>query len=326
MHTSLIAEYRDRYLLTPEPPVCGIIDFHMHVNNGAEDDIYVRIAGEYGVVGACAMLHQATPMQIRGKYSGFFYPIAWLRMPSATESREWIATEVKRITRAAEQGAVALKLRSTCKEGRPSVWIDHPYILEVLAEAARLGLFIYIHIAEPSCWWPQRFDPAVVGAKIEYLYPVETILKCCPELQVVGAHLGGYPEELERLDSMLGIYSNYSLDLSATKWMVRELGRDVAKSRNFIERNQERLYFGSDLVSFLSEGQEDYFRSRLAVLRHLFEQESVIPSMIIDPDALAPDYPAGPEVRGLGLDEKILCKIYRDNALRILGRGVSARR
>ncbi len=318
MHKSLIDKYKREYLKPLPAPVCDIIDFHMHVCGGKEDEKYIRIAREYGVTRAGAMLHWTSAEKVIDDHGGFFFPIEWMRMPEVDSGREWIAEEVARIDNERLNGLVALKLRSTCKEGRPDVWIDHPYMLEVLNEVARMGLFVYIHIAEPSGWWPKIFDPAVVGEKIEYHQPVENILINCPDLNVVGAHFGGYPEDLNFLDRMLTEYSNYSLDMSATKWIVRELGRNVQRSRDFIDMYQDRLYFGSDLVSFLSDGEEDYYRSRFYVLRHFFERDRVIPSMIIDPDALPPDYPDGPEIRGLGLDERILRKIYRDNALALI--------
>ncbi len=318
MHKSIIAEYRELCYQPPAEPVCEIIDFHMHVNGTAEDEKYMRIAREYGIVRAGAMLHWTTSQRLTAEHQGFFFPIEWLRLPEKNSAKSWIREEVQRIEQEKSEGLTALKLRTTCKEGRPEIWIDHPYMLEVLQEVAAMGLFVYIHIAEPSSWWPKFFDPDVVGEKRDYLRPVENILRSCPQLQVVGAHLGGYPEELDFLAELLERYPNYSLDLSATKWIVRELGRDVVKSRAFIQRFQDRLYFGSDMVTFLSDGEEDYYRSRLMVLRHLFESPEVVPSMIIDPDAVAPDYPSGPEVRGLNLDADVLRKIYRDNALRLL--------
>ena len=320
MHRSIIAEHKERYLLPLKRPVCDIIDFHMHVCGAEEDEKYIKIAQDYGVCKAGAMLHGIDAAELLRRYNGFFFPIEWLRMPEPGAGKEWVKREVQRITTEAEAGLVALKLLSTCKKGRPDVWIDHPCILEVLQEAARLGLFVYIHIAEPSLWWPERYKPEIVGNKVDYHKPVENILQTCPQLQVVGAHLGGYPEDLQFLSWMLEEYENYSLDMSATKWIVRELGRDVKKSREFVVANQQRLYFGSDLVAFLSDGEEDYYLSRFSVLRHLFESNEVIPSMIADPDAIGVDYPRGPEVRGLGLPEDVLSNIYYNNAYRLIHR------
>lgn len=318
MHKSLIKEIRDKYLVPMVPPVCDIIDFHMHVSGGKEDEKYIRIAKEFGVVQAGAMLHWTDSKSLLARHGDFFFPIDWVKMPSLSSKKSWVKEEIKRLEEAATDGLVALKLRSTCKEGRPKVWIDHPYLIEVLNEAARMGLFLYVHIAEPSVWWPSKLDPTVVGEKLDYHKPLETILQNCQDLRVVGSHLGGYPEDLDFLDEMLGRYKNYDLDLSATKWIVRELGRDTLSSKNFITKHQDRLLFGSDLVAFLSDGEEDYYRSRLWVLRHLFESDEVVPSMIADPDSTGLDYPRGAEVRGLGLDEEILKKIYRGNALKYL--------
>ena len=77
----------------------------------------------------------------------------------------------------------------------------------------------------------------------------------------LGAHLGGNPEDLMRLQRLLDTYPNLYLDSSATRWMVREISARRDAARDFIIRNQDRIIFGSDQVSGDDRGF-DFLASR----------------------------------------------------------------
>src|SRR5207237_911435 len=65
----------------------------------------------------------------------------------------------------------------------------------------------------------------------------------------IGAHMGGWPEDLAFLDGLLTRHANLYLDTSATKWVVRELGKQPRdRVRGFFLKWQGRLLFGSDSV------------------------------------------------------------------------------
>jgi hypothetical protein len=88
------------------------------------------------------------------------------------------------------------------------------------------------------------------------------------------------------------------------------------EAREFVIRNQDRLIFGSDLVSGDNRDWE-FLASRLWTHRKLWETAYVGPSPIYDPDV--PD-DAQPVLRGLALPDVVLQKIYHDNILKLLGR------
>ena len=52
-----------------------------------------------------------------------------------------------------------------------------------------------------------------------------------PDLRVMVAHMGGWPENLSFLDALLDRYPNSYLDTSATKWVARELSHQPAAAR-----------------------------------------------------------------------------------------------
>jgi predicted TIM-barrel fold metal-dependent hydrolase len=132
----------------------------------------------------------------------------------------------------------------------------------------------------------------------------------------IGAHMGGNPEDLGRLQRMLDTYPNLYLDSSATRWMVREISARRDAAREFIIRNADRLLFGTDQVSGDDRGF-DFLASRFWAHRKLWETAYIGPSPIFDPD-LPEDQQ--PQVRGLALPDEVLQKMYHDNAVNFLAR------
>jgi predicted TIM-barrel fold metal-dependent hydrolase len=130
----------------------------------------------------------------------------------------------------------------------------------------------------------------------------------------IGAHLGGNPEDLERLQGLLDRRPNVYLDLSATRWMQREVSARRDAMRDFVMKNAGRLLFGSDQVSG-DDRDYDFLASRFWVHRKLWETAYVGESPIADPD-----FPLDqqPQLRGLCLPDPTLQAIYHDNATRLL--------
>jgi hypothetical protein len=130
----------------------------------------------------------------------------------------------------------------------------------------------------------------------------------------VGAHMGGNPEDLPRLQSMLDDFPDLWLDCSATRWMVREISARRDAARDFFLRNQDRIIFGSDQVSGDDRGF-DFLASRFWCHRKLWETAYTGPSPIHDPDVTDDRQPT---LRGLALPDGVLQKIYHDNPVRFM--------
>jgi predicted TIM-barrel fold metal-dependent hydrolase len=126
--------------------------------------------------------------------------------------------------------------------------------------------------------------------------------------------MGGHPEDLGHLGRLLDRYPNLSLDTSATRWMVRELGRQPHAVRAFFSRYTGRLLFGTDQV-VLDEPDAERYTVRYWIHQMFWETDLVCELPIDDPDA-AP----APMLRGVNLPAEVLRQVYWENALRWLGR------
>ena len=79
------------------------------------------------------------------------------------------------------------------------------------------------HVGDPDTWYSGKYDPAKFGTRDEHYAMWESALSQFRDRPWIGAHLGGNPENLLRLQDLLDRYPNLYLDMSATRWMVREV-------------------------------------------------------------------------------------------------------
>ncbi|MEM6560612.1 MAG: amidohydrolase family protein, partial [Planctomycetota bacterium] len=177
------------------------------------------------------------------------------------------------------------------------------------------GSIIMSHIGDPQTWYDGKYanDPLTPGDREAEYATWEQLLHDYRDHPWWGAHIGGWPENLDRIQHLLDRFPNLWLDLSATKWIARTLSaqRDVA--REFMIRNQDRLMWGSDQVSH-PERTFDFYASRWWVHRKLFETAHVGESPIEDPDG----EDGAVTLRGLALPTAVLEKLYRGNVVRLL--------
>ena len=128
--------------------------------------------------------------------------------------------------------------------------------------------------------------------------------------------LAATPEDFGRLQSLLDRFPDLVLDLSATRWIVREVSARRDEARDFVLRNQNRLLWGSDQVS--GDGRDwEFLASRWWAHRKLWETAYHDTTPILDPD-LPPD--AQPVLSGLALPDSVIQKLYRDNAIAFMRR------
>jgi hypothetical protein len=185
--------------------------------------------------------------------------------------------------------------------------------------AAERGMIVMTHVGDPQSWYDSHAryggDVEFYGSREQHYEAWRLLLEETRGHPWWGAHLGGNPEDLGRLTQLLEDFPDLMLDLSATKWMVREISRQRDAAREFVVRYQDRLMWGSDQVSFDGRGF-DFLASRWWCHRKLWETAHIGQSPIADQDVAG----GPPMLRGLALPGGVLQKLYSQNIVRLMAR------
>lgn len=259
---------------------------------------------------------------------------------------DYPAWQADELGRAKERGAIGLKISKTLglylreggfreserEEGQegPLVKIDDPRFDPMWDAAGQLGLPVFIHIADPDAFftptdrfnerWEElanhprwsfygdRFPP-----KAELLAARNRVIERHPGTTFIGLHVGNRSEDLGEVSSWLDRYPNFHVEIGAR---LGELGRQPRRSRRFFEEYADRILFGTDASpNGTSVPQQDLvpamFRCYFRFLETSDEYFDYSPARVP---------PQGRwKIYGIGLPDEILRRVYRDNALRILG-------
>jgi hypothetical protein len=329
----------------------GIVDIHSHINGLEAAAIWAPIARAYGVERTFSMTRLEEVGAMRALLGD---AIEFIAVP------EWHASDrraahgvdyLRRIEGYREAGCRIVKFWNAPRfidfgldaGDRDLLALDGATRLEQMRLAERLGMMCMTHVADPDTWFATKYaDHARYGRKLDHYAPLRRVLDRFA-MPWIAAHMGGFPEDLAFLDRLLEAHPNLHLDTSATKWMVRELGRHPRDEVvGFLEKWRGRILFGTDTVTtdeHLRDGEKssdmgkkatsradavDLYASRYWALRMMWEGEGETTSPISDPDLamVAPDRHGpldSPPLRGLALPADLLRVLYRDAAAALVG-------
>ena len=198
--------------------------------------------------------------------------------------------------------------------------LDDERLEPVFSHIEDCGMIVDIHGPyDPDLWYGPngQYHNGKYGTKDGGLQEFYNLIKRHPNLTFVGVHFGGQPEisRLSTLDQWLNDLPNLCIDTASTRWMLRELGRDVSTSRDFIQKNDDRILFATDLsVGGRRKTEFEYFASRYWSQRMFWETTSQFKLPFDDADS-----PERPVLQGLGLRDSTLKKFYWKNAERVFG-------
>jgi predicted TIM-barrel fold metal-dependent hydrolase len=210
------------------------------------------------------------------------------------------------------------------------VKIDDPRFDPMWDAAGRLGLPVFIHVADPDAFFTpiDRFNErweelanhpswSFYGegfpSKSELLAARNRVIERHPNTTFVGLHVANRSEDLDEVSALLDRLPNLYVEIGAR---LGELGRQPRRSRRFFEDYQDRVLFGTDASpNGTSVPQQDLapamFQCYFRFLETLDEHFDYAPS---------PTPPQGRfKIYGIGLPDAILEKLYHQNAARILG-------
>jgi len=194
--------------------------------------------------------------------------------------------------------------------------IDDSRIAAVWAKAGELGIPVLIHSGDPASFWqplnqfnerwlelkthPGRKKDVINGdySFEQIIEQQHNIIRKHKNTKFIAAHMGWYPNDLKKLDSLLAAMPNMYVEIGA---VIAELGRQPHTANAFFTKNQDRILFGKD--AWVASEYATYFRV-LETQDEYFQYHK--------------KYHAFWPMYGIGLSDAVLKKVYYKNALKII--------
>ncbi len=195
--------------------------------------------------------------------------------------------------------------------------IDDARMKPLLQKCAALKMPISIHVAEPY-WMYEPMDSTNDGLMNAYTWRIdkskagllghaqliktlENAVRDNPKTTFIACHFANCEHDLTILGGLLDKFPNLYADIAARYGETTPIPRFMAA---FYKKYQDRLLYGTDMG--MNAGMyATTFRILETLDEHFYEH-----------DQFSYHWPCN----GFGLDDKILQKVYRQNALRILGK------
>lgn len=192
--------------------------------------------------------------------------------------------------------------------------VDDPRMDPLLEKCGELGLPINIHVGEPL-WFYEPMDSTNDGLMSAFDWRLDNqkdivdldgmidilgrAVQRHPNTTFIACHLANLNHDLAQLGELLDKYPNLYADISARYAEAATIPRFA---QSFMEKYQDRLLYGTDLGN-----DKEMYRTTFRILESNDEHFYEI-------DELQYHW----SLYGLGLDKRVLKKIYRTNALKIL--------
>jgi predicted TIM-barrel fold metal-dependent hydrolase len=326
-------DYSDRKHFVYTGP---IVDLHAHVMITRPDDppnappkghgpgasieqaeLMLDVAAEFGVAQTVTMCLVDDIPPLRERFGDKLLFNGLISKQAATDSDD---SAFRLLDRYLSLGVKMLKFWSAPRGRERGLFVDAPWRIEAAKRARAAGVrTIMVHVADPDAWFRTVYtDASKFGTKAQQYEPLDRMLQMFPDLTWIGAHMGGDVEHPDHLEALLEKYPYLYLDTSATKWQVREASRHPEAVRDLICRRPERFFFGTDCVTRHNLPRGHYV-SRYWCQRTLWESGWQGLSPIADPDYKPMEgEPAQLWLRGVDLPIDVVCKVYHDNAVRLL--------
>jgi uncharacterized protein len=199
------------------------------------------------------------------------------------------------------------------------ITIDDPRLDETWEECGRLGIPVFIHVADPEAFFHpidahnERYeelnehpDWSFYGPQFPTLQELmaqrDRMFAKHPHTMFVALHFGSWPENLDFVDETLQKFPNVMIETGAREG---ELGRQPRRTREIFMKYSNRIMFGTDEGAGEAMYQ-NYFR-------WLETKDEYFPYA---------QYPAQGRwmIYGLGLPDEVLEKVYHSNAKELFAR------
>ena len=298
-----------------------IFDAHTHITTIDKIDEMVAIEDEYGIAKQIGIVHDEEGFKAaKEKYADRFVFAKYLSLRDIAQYN--VEPVLDQISTLRDEGFTLAKAwfgprwRDWIENVPSDFRLDHPKLDPIYQALEDAGIPFLLHVSDPDTYYGNQYkDSAKYGLKKDHLHELEDILVKHPRLRAQVPHFGAQPEihRLPNLSRWLDAFPNMVLDTASSRWMARELSKDVDKARKFMLRYQDRVLFGTDIFS--GRGDHDYFSGRYIAQRILWETtQRHTPLPIPDADT---ENTGGTFINGLYLPQSVLKKFYWGNAIRL---------
>jgi predicted TIM-barrel fold metal-dependent hydrolase len=270
------------------------------------------------------------------KHPGRFYTFTepWWSRANEPGYAKFQAEEIERARRDGARGLKVLKtlglyLRENITSGQ-LLKIDDPRFDPMWEACGGLKLPVAIHVSDPIAFFEpidrfnERFEElnnhpdwsfhgSGFPSNAELMEARNRVIARHPKTQFIVLHVGNFAENLAHVAESMDRHPNMHVEIGAR---IGELGRQPRTARQFFDKYQDRILFGTDAVPRGHEYPQQVFVDDLYRIYYRFlETEDEYFDY-----APAPVPPQGRwRIYGIGLPERILRKVYNANAKRLLG-------
>jgi predicted TIM-barrel fold metal-dependent hydrolase len=300
-----------------------IFDAHTHIGHLEDLAQMVKIEEEFGVASQIAIVHgEGNIRRIRKQFPNRFVFAKYLSLNDVAHFEvDKVVAVIKRI----EQDGYGLakmwfgpRWRNYYEDVTDDFRIDDLRLDPIYCALEDYKVPLLLHVSDPDTYYDLHYkDTQRYGTKKDSLAQLENVISRHPRLVFQLPHFGSQPEihHLSNLANWLNRFPNVILDTASSRWMARELSKDVEKARGFLMKYSDRVMFGTDLST--NRGGQDYFAGRYLAQRLLWEtdvREEPLPFDDVDTKDTG-----GTFINGLDLPDSVLVKLYWENAIRIHG-------
>ena len=245
-----------------------IFDAHTHIGEPEKIEKMLNIEDEFGITAQVGIVHSKAGFEFaKEHYPKRFVFAKYLSLSDIAHfNTNPVIDEIKRTK---DEGYSLAKSWFGPRwrdyiEGIPSDFRIDDIRLEPVFQALEDNkLPLIIHVADPDTYFSLHYqDVSKYGTKEDNLIQLENVMERHPKVRFQIPHFGAQPEihRLPNLSRWLDRFPNIIVDTASSRWMARELSKDVEKARSFLIKYSDRILFGTDLSAH-RDGW-DYFDGR----------------------------------------------------------------
>jgi len=302
-----------------------LLDVHVHIWNSWYFKEFLDTCQKFNITDMIGI----TSLKVKDKLEkkNLDMNITFCNFLSGSDFKKYKSDKlIKQVNKAKEHNFKLLKMffgpRLWTLSRRKSYYrINDQRLFPVYSKIENEGMPVIIHVADPDIWYEKKYQNVnKYGTKEDRIADFIDLLEKFPNITWISAHFGCLPENLPKLGEMFELYPNLYVDTGSTKWMVRELGKNVEKSRKWIIKYQDRIVWGSDIANMTNlsmalkkKNRDFYWKSRFWSHR-LFWETSKHAALAFNDS----DNPEGTFINGLHLPKEVLKKIYYTNAKNLI--------